>query len=431
MGKSPHHLSIFSQDLDRVAFLVYFLGAVVPLAALAWVAQRYALPQLPAGAPSTAAALGLLGLCGLSLASFLALRRVTRSTLARLDADNRRLETLLETSRTLADARFADEVQRTAARCALALTGADAAFLLAADAEKEDGKPSLVATAGDDAMDLYRSARARLDELAAPVLTQGLPALFSAEGGESPGAFALVPVAAAGDGSPCAALAVAAAAPGARFDASHLRSLSTIAAQVSVARANAELRDTQRNFFVHVTEILIAALDAHLNEVPGHARRVAQISVSLGRELGFDEHRLERLHFAALLHDVGMLKIDTRHPQSKATLRSHALLGQRLLARIRLWEDLAPFVLHHHEAWDGSGHPEGLAGEDIPLEARILGLAEAFDSGSGEPSAEGPRSFAEAVAQIREGRGSRFDPRLADLFLGLVERGVIEAPREG
>ena len=430
MGKSPHHLSIFSQDLDRVAFLVYFLGAVVPFAALAWVAQRYALPQLPPGAPSAAAALGLLGLGGLSLASFLALRRVTRSTLARLDADNRRLETLLETSQTLADARFADEVQRTAARCAAAITGADAAFVIAPDAEKE-GAASLVATSGEGAMEIYRAARARLEGLVAPVLAQGLPALFAAAGDEVPRALALVPVPAAGGGPPCAALAVAATQPGARFDASHLRLLSTVAAQVSVARANADLRDAQRNFFVHVTEILIAALDVHLSDPEGHSRRVAHIAVRMGRELGFDDHRLERLHFAALLHDVGMLKIDTRRPQSRATLRSHAALGQRLLARIRLWGDLAPFVLHHHEAWDGSGYPEGLAGEDIPLEARIIGLAEAFESGGGEPGAEASRPFDEAVAEIREGRGTRFEPRLADLFLALVERGVIEAPREG
>ncbi len=430
MGKSPHQLSIFSQGIDRVAFLVYFLGAVVPFAALAFVVQRFALPQLPSGAATAAAVGSLLGLGCLSLASFLALRKAARSSLARLDADNRRLETLLDASQTLADARFADEVHRTAARCAAGVTGAAVAFAFASDPEKEDeAAPRLVATSGDEAVDVYREARDRLEEVVAPVLAQGAPALWSAEGSEALRALAAVPVPAPGGGPARAALVVASGAPGARFDASHLRSLSTVAAQVSVARANAELRDAQRNFFVHVTEILIAALDAHQHEQEGHARRVAHLAVRLGRELGFDDHRLERLHFASLLHDVGMLKIDVRRGLQRAGYRPHAALGHRLLARIRLWEDLAPFVQHHHEWWDGSGYPEGLAGDDIPLESRIIGLADAFDAIAGESTYGPPRSLEDALEEIRRCRGTQFDPALADLLLDLAERGVIEAPR--
>ena len=133
MRRAPHHLSIFSQNLDRVAFLVYFLGAVLPFGALAYAFQRYALPQLPAGAWTFGAVGVLVGLGVLSLAAFLALRRVTRSVLARLDADNRRLESLLAASRTLAGARFADEVDQTAARCAVEITGAAAAFVISPD----------------------------------------------------------------------------------------------------------------------------------------------------------------------------------------------------------------------------------------------------------------------------------------------------------
>jgi HD domain len=430
MGKAPHSLSIFSQSFDRAVFLVYFLGAIVPFAALAWVTQRYVLPQLPDGLPSEAAggALGALG-C-LSLASFLALRRVAGSTLARLDDDRRRLETLLETSQTLADARFADEVHRTAASCAAAVTGAAAAFVFDVDPEKEAGPPRLVATSGDGAMELYREGRARLDELVGPVLESALPALFRSEDGGSPRSLAAVPIRAALGHSPTAALVVTDDSLAARFDATHLRSLGAVAAQVSVARVNADLRDAQRNFFVHVTEILMVALDGHLEEPEGHSRRVAHLAVRLGRELGFDDHRLERLHFAGLLHDVGMLKVGPERSSARPAVRSHPVLGQRMLSRIVLWEDLAPFVLHHHECWDGSGYPEGLIGEDIPLEARILALAEAFDST--RDSAGGGRGTAEdALARIREGSGSRFEPRLADLFLDLVARGVIEAPPRG
>jgi HD-GYP domain-containing protein (c-di-GMP phosphodiesterase class II) len=431
MRGAPHHLSIFSQNLDRVAFLVYFLGAVLPFAALAFTVQRYVLPQLPAG-PWTFGAAGALGSLGcLSLAAFLALRRVTRSTLARLDADNRRLESLLDASRTLADARFEDDVHRTAARCAAAITAAAAAFVVAPDPEKEDGAPLLVAAAGDDAMDRYRAARARVDELVAPVLEHGAPSLWSDAAGSGAVALAAVAIPGPRPGAAGAALAVVSTGDPARFDAGHLRSLSTVAALAGVARVNADLRDAQRNFFVHVTELLIAALDAHQGEQSGHARRVAHLSIRLGRALGLEEQRLERLHFAALLHDVGMLKIDTRRPQAKSVYQTHPALGQRMLSRIRLWEDLAPFVLHHHEWWDGSGYPEGLAGEDIPLEARIIGIAEAFDSMTSPASYKARCTLAEALSQIREGRGTQFDPRLADRFLALAAEGVIEVPSEG
>lgn len=430
MRRAPHHLSIFSQNLDRVAFLVYFLGAVLPFGALAFTVQAYVLPRLAPGMWTVGAIGGVGSLGCLSLAAFLALRRVTRATVARLDADNRRLESLLGASRTLADARFEDEVNRTVARCAAEITAAAAAFVIAQDPEKGEAAARLVAAAGEGAMDRYRAAREEVDALVVPVLEQGAPCLWS---GAAPGVVALGAVAIPGPrpGSPGAALAVVSAGDPGRFDAGHLRSLSTIAALAGVARANADLRDVQRNFFVHVTELLIVALDGRQGERTGHAHRVAHVSIRLGRALGLEEARLERLHFAALLHDVGMLKIDTARPQPKSVYRTHPALGQRMLSRIRLWEDLGPFVLHHHEWWDGSGYPEGLAGEDIPLEARIIGVAEAFDSMTSPSSYQAMRSFDEALEQLREGRGTQFDPRLADLFLGLAAEGVIAAPSEG
>jgi HD-GYP domain-containing protein (c-di-GMP phosphodiesterase class II) len=147
----------------------------------------------------------------------------------------------------------------------------------------------------------------------------------------------------------------------------------------------------------------------------------------LGRALGLGESQLERLHFGALLHDVGMLKLDQRHTGAQA-YKAHAALGHRMLSRIRLWEDLAPMVLYHHEWWDGRGYPEGLTGDAIPLEARLIGLAEAFDSMLSTTSYRQARSFESALQEIRDGRGTQFDPQVTDVFLDLVERGQVERP---
>jgi HD-GYP domain-containing protein (c-di-GMP phosphodiesterase class II) len=425
-----HHLSLFNQNIDRVAFLSYFLGGVVPFAGLVWIVQEYVLDQLPEGTWRVGAIGAVAGLACLSLGAFLALRRATRSTLARMDAHTRRLETLLDLAKTLSEARFAEDVHRTAASCAAELTGARTGVVLAPELGKDDPEPQLVASAGEESIEVYRASRSRLHEIVAPVIAQGVPALWDDESdaadAASPGAVAAVPLAGCSNLSP-AALVVTAQA-GERFDSSHLRLLSTVGGLAAVTRAHADLRDSQRNFFVHVTEILMAALDSHMHEQAGHPRRVAHLAIVMGRELDFDEHRLERLHFASLLHDVGMLKIDTRRQQTSAVWQRHSQIGHRMLSRIRLWADLAPFVLHHHEWWNGEGYPDGLEGDDIPLESRVIGMAEAFDSMTSRSSYRAALSWDEALGQVEQGAGTQFDPDIARLLLRLVRDGQIDGP---
>ncbi len=140
MGKKASQLSIFSQTLDRTAVLVFALGAGIPLAALAYVVQRYVLPEMPAGP----VAFGLIGLVlsigALSLGSFLVLQRVTHQSLRRLDEQNHRLETMLEAARWVAEAPYGDEVLRAIATCATRLGDAPAAFVLTR--EKQDALPT-------------------------------------------------------------------------------------------------------------------------------------------------------------------------------------------------------------------------------------------------------------------------------------------------
>jgi putative nucleotidyltransferase with HDIG domain len=257
-----------------------------------------------------------------------------------------------------------------------------------------------------------------------PALADGRPLLwFEGEAGRvGVGALALVPL--LDEESVLGALIVARSEGEEAFDESHLAGLSTLAALAGVAHRNADLRDSQRNFFAHMTEILMGALDQHADVQPGHSRRVAQVANRIGRKLGFEGHDLERLHFAALLHDIGMVKVDG-HSDDKAAKRRHAAIGHQLLKPIRLWEDLAPIVLHHHEWFDGSGYPEKIAGEEIPLESRIIGLAEAFDSMTHDASYKRAVSVEEALRRVEEGAGVQFDPALVPILIELVGEGAI------
>jgi putative nucleotidyltransferase with HDIG domain len=432
MKRTAHRYSLLSQKLDRAAFVAYFLGAIVPLAALALVAQRYVLPVLPEG-PSEYRAVGvILGIGVLSLVSFFLLRRVAHQSIVTLDGHTRRLEKLLEASRSVAEAPYAAEVCRRAAEYAQSLVQARAAFVVLRDT-KEPETLTLEGSAGDAAPALYERFEEALGEVL-HTLDEGTR-LVVAEGdpgwqtrGPRPAEVAAAPIVEAG--------ATAGAVMAMRqegdepFDASQASSLSTLATLVSVARANADLRDSQRNFFAHMTEILVTALDAYMDLQQGHARRVAHFAGLVARELGFEGERLERLHFAGLLHDVGMLKIRHTRAQGRAAYRQHPLLGYRMLKPIRLWEDLAPIVLHHHEWFNGQGYPEGLAGEAIPLESRIIAAAEAFDSMTSCKTYREPLSFEEALSEIREGAGTQFDPTVARLFVELAQRGVIEVVRD-
>jgi putative nucleotidyltransferase with HDIG domain len=425
MSKPIHQNSIFSQGLDRTTFTAYFLGAVVPLLALAYVVQHYVLPTLP----DTMTSSGILGLVSsigvLSLGSFLVLRRAIHETLRRIDRDNRRITALLQASAALTTSEYTSDIATSTLEFATELSGTQAAYLLVCG--KEDDSPAeLLGTSGKHADKLFESIGERIIELADLVIPNSQPAIRNGTGNTRiPGLEAAAVLPLQGESGSIGVLAVVHSTPGARFDSAQINAITTLASLTSVAMRNAELRDSQRNFFSHMTEILITALDTHLDYHAGHGNRVAQYANRVGRAMGFDEKNLHDLHFAALLHDIGMLKIDKTLQKSAKNCEKHAVLGSRMLARIRLWEGVAPIVHSHHERYDGNGYPEGLAGNQISLEARVIGLCEAFDSMTSSTSYKAALPFEAAIEEIRNCSGSQFDPLVAEAFLDLVEQGVI------
>ena len=120
-----------------------------------------------------------------------------------------------------------------------------------------------------------------------------------------------------------------------------------------------------------------------------------------------------------------MLKIEKSLHSNPKLREKHAEIGYRTLGRIRLWDGVAPIVHSHHEWYDGSGYAEGLAGDAIPLESRIIAVCDAFDSMVSTTSYQSAVSLQEAVAEIRRGAGTQFDPKVAETFTDLVEKGDI------
>jgi putative two-component system response regulator len=163
----------------------------------------------------------------------------------------------------------------------------------------------------------------------------------------------------------------------------------------------------------------------------GHGARVAALAEPVALQLGWDRERIRSLRWAAPLHDVGKVKV---RPQvlgksgpltleELAEIRSHPGAGAQLVLPLRRFHDALPYVLFHHERWDGGGYPAGLSGRRIPVEARILAIADAFDAMISPRPYRRSLSHEHALAEVEAGAGAQFDPIAAELFVGAWAAG--------
>lgn len=182
--------------------------------------------------------------------------------------------------------------------------------------------------------------------------------------------------------------------------------------------------------FVATVYALAAAVDARDPSTCEHGQNVARIAASIARELGLASPHVEEIRTAGLLHDVGKIGVGDRVLRKTGPLsddewdemRQHPLVAHRILAGTRL-EGIRPWILHHHERVDGSGYPEGLAGDAIPLEARIIAVAEALDAMVQGRPWRAPMSVEGAVQEIVACSGSKFDPAVVGALQALAGRG--------
>jgi HD-GYP domain-containing protein (c-di-GMP phosphodiesterase class II) len=174
-------------------------------------------------------------------------------------------------------------------------------------------------------------------------------------------------------------------------------------------------------------ETLLNAIDANDAVTGAHVRRVATFALILGDAGGLDERTLRSIERVALFHDVGKLHealTDIFHdpakltPEERRAVTTHPQRGAEVLAPLSgFYPDLAKGVAAHHERWDGTGYPRGLKGGRIPVNARVVAIADAFDAMTHRRRYSHARSFQEAVKSVAEGQGTQFDPDLVDLFL--------------
>jgi putative nucleotidyltransferase with HDIG domain len=210
------------------------------------------------------------------------------------------------------------------------------------------------------------------------------------------------------------------------YDDKDLEIASNLASQAASAIEKAGFFEDQRNYEVHVTEMLIEAID-HMNpKGRGHSKNVAKYSTILARALEMEEDEQKRIYYAGLLHDIGYLNALRGNGSVAATRKDHATIGARMLSNINFYSDLAGTVMHHHERYDGSGTPKGLVGLNIPIGARIIAVAEAFDRIMGDIENPDAVKYESAFTELKSVSGSELDPPLVDEFVNAAREALVQ-----
>jgi HD-GYP domain-containing protein (c-di-GMP phosphodiesterase class II) len=215
--------------------------------------------------------------------------------------------------------------------------------------------------------------------------------------------------------------------------------LATVASQVATALRHAETFNELERSYLQTVTALAAALEAKDKYTADHAGSIAKMALALGGHIGLSDQDLRQLRYAALLHDVGKIGISRQILEKPgklteaefAVVARHTLIGERILSRIDYLRSLAPVIRAAHERWDGHGYPDGLAGEAIPLESRIIFVCDAFHAMTSDRPYRSRLTEKAAVKELRDNAGTQFDPAVVAAFLAAWPVGQIAIQEAG
>ncbi len=212
------------------------------------------------------------------------------------------------------------------------------------------------------------------------------------------------------------------------------KTLSLLADRAAIGIENATLYSNLQQHFFQTIDGFLKALEAKDEYTRGHSERVRNYCAMIAKELKLDTNYVKIISQAALLHDIGKISVDLselNHPgrlneKQRNLFKLHPTIGKTILEPIGLLKPVIPMVYHHHENFDGSGYPNGLSGEEIPLGARILAVADSFDAMTSDRAYRKALSTEKATGELQAFIGKQFDPKIVEVFLVALKREGIQ-----
>ena len=197
-----------------------------------------------------------------------------------------------------------------------------------------------------------------------------------------------------------------------------------------LARRSFELYTKMRKMYLETIRALAAAIDAKDPYTKGHSERVAQMAVSLARELNLPEGEIENLEYSALLHDIGKIGIDEKilrkddglTNEEYDKIKKHTITGAKIIEPVDFLKKSYQAIYHHHERFNGNGYPDGIKEEDIPLAARIISVADAYDAMNSNRPYRKKLSRDKIIKELKEQSGKQFDPKIVKALITILER---------
>ena len=206
--------------------------------------------------------------------------------------------------------------------------------------------------------------------------------------------------------------------------------LFAFALQAAIALENARLYSDLKGAFAEIVRVMTNALEARDAYTSGHTERVTELALETALELGWSPEQMEILEIGALTHDIGKIGVPDaflHKPQGLTDdeyerMKSHPVAGANMLMGIKTLQPLLPYILYHQERYDGKGYPFGLKGEEIPIEARLIAVVDAFDAMTSTRPYRNAMAEELAIAELLQHRGSQFDPNVVDALLRILGR---------
>ena len=214
-----------------------------------------------------------------------------------------------------------------------------------------------------------------------------------------------------------------------QFNDRDLKLITILADQAAMRLDNIELFNNLQSFYFEMVQTLARAIDAKDAYTYDHADRARKYAKAIAVKMNLPYTIVRNIEYAALMHDIGkigiadniLLKKEKLTEQEIKMLRTHPIIGNKILAPVKFLSPVAPMVLYHQEWYDGSGYPEGLAKEEIPLGARIVAVIDAYDAMTSDRPYRKALPIKTAVKELKEGAGTQFDPKIVDIFINILK----------